>query len=165
MLEHIASFLPGADVKHLLEAVLGCRPRVDEPGDVTRVPVQMRARWMYQEVLDRADAFFHSISDLCFFHAKEHTHVCVFFDWSPFASTQAHPVAQFRWVPWKTPRARMTVHAPTLREHLIQCCKARRAESHVAVHTCLTWNRRFVLHPKPVLLTSCPLIPHFFFPP
>lgn len=164
VLEHVAQFLPGEDVQSLIEVVLGWRPSVDVPTHVKRVPIQVRARWMYQEVVDRADAFLSSIADLCFFHAKEHTHVCVFFDWSPFAPTPPCPIAQFRWVPWKTPRARMTVHAAVLRSHLIACCKARRAESHVAVHTCLTWNNRIVLHPKPILLTSCPLIPHFLFP-
>lgn len=163
LLAHVMSFLDGDDVSNLIEVVVGVKPQIDVPAHVHRVPIEVRPQWLFREVYARAEAFLKAMSDVCLFHAKEHTHVCIFFDWSPFAVKKLKPVAQFRWVPWRTPRAHMTIHTEALHAHIHASCKARRPEAHVAVHTCLTWNRRAILHPKPILQTQCPLVPHIFF--
>jgi hypothetical protein len=163
VLAQVMSHLDGHDVSNLVEVVVGERPRMDVPAHIQRVPVELRPQWLYQQVYARVEAFLASMSDVCFFHAKEHTHVCVFFDWSPFARKKPVPVAQFRWVPWRVPRARMTVNPDALHARIHASVKARRPEAHVAVHTCLMWNRRIILHPRPILQTHCPLVPHFFY--
>lgn len=161
VLYHMAYwFLSPDDLCKLVEALLGYAPDMGRPTHVADVAPELQALWVQSHAQVRLQNCIHSLSEFCFFHARNYTAVLVFIDWSPFAPSSPSPVAEFCWMQ-TAPYARMTLYHTQIIKSLQDAFAQHRSCVQVSIYTWSYWNGTSVLHNRPVHLTSVALTPHF----
>lgn len=159
VLVDICEQLDTATLRNLAAAFVGHVPSVQSKEDCARVPDAFRTLWIVRCVVDDVDAYLRGdFGETCFCVAREGLTVTAFLDWSPFLREAPLPVATFRWV---RSRACVAVDRVALTTRLLCAVRAKRPVAQVAAHIVTHWRDHVVLHPRPSLLASVPLVPHF----
>ena len=155
------NYLDSDDTTNLLHALLGFLPDIHNFRHMKSIPSEMRVSWMLRKCIRDFKTHLWTLGGSFSVKALHCQSIVVFADWSPFAPKGVG--AMVCKVEWIEDGCTLHIDEEGVHKCFNHSIQRGRPAVHLAIYECYlsAQGTSTLLYPRPIALTSYPLLPHY----